>query len=405
MLPLAAIFVAGVAAGEVLDGRDADADSSLTGNPTFATLEETWNLIHSEWALPDEIDEDALIYGAAAGMVDALGDEGHSRFMSPEETQSFDESSRGEYTGIGVEIDFRGERPTVVAPFDGSPADRAGIHSGDTLISINGTETDRIDQTEVADLLLGEKGTPVTVEVFTPGESATRELTIIRDRIVIAPVSWRMLPDNIAQVRLSQFSAGAARDLHGALVAAKTAGATGIVFDLRDNTGGLLNEAVGVASEFLPEGSVIFQQQNRDGSVNPVKTVGRSGAWQQGGLVVLINGGSASAAEIVGGAIASNERAETIGERTYGTGTVLVPFNQEDGSSVLLGTALWLDPDGNRLWKEGVEPDRVVKMPLDAWPSRPSDDADMTREDLAASEDLQLRAAVESLAGAPLGRS
>jgi carboxyl-terminal processing protease len=405
LLPLAAVFAAGIATGELLDHRDAGANDSLTGNPAFATLEATWNVIHEEWPLPDEIDPEDLIYGAAAGMVDALGDDGHSRFMDPEEAQSFDDASKGEYTGIGVEMDFRKERPTVVAPFDGSPAARAGIRSGDILMTIDGTDTGRIEQDQVADLLLGEKGTQVTVEVLTPGADATRVLTLTRDRIVIEPISWRMLPGNIAQIRLAEFSGGATRDLRAALGAAKDAGATGIVLDLRDNPGGLLNEAVGVASQFLPEGTVIFQQQNRDGSVNPVKTVGRNGEWQSGDLAVLINGGSASAAEIVGGAIASADRGTTFGEQTYGTGTVLVPFDQADGSSVLIGTALWLDPDGNRLWKEGVAPEKVVEMPLDAWPSRPVDDPDVTAAELAASEDVQLTAAVESLGSGTTGGS
>ncbi|MGI9253170.1 MAG: S41 family peptidase, partial [Thermomicrobiales bacterium] len=139
LLAAVGLFLAGIGAGQVLEGREAGANSSLTGSPAFATLEETWNLIHEQWPLPDEIDEQALIYGAAAGMVDALGDQGHSRFMNPEETRAFNDASEGEYTGIGVEIDFRGDRPRIVTPFDGSPADRAGIHSGDMLWSIEGT--------------------------------------------------------------------------------------------------------------------------------------------------------------------------------------------------------------------------------------------------------------------------
>ncbi|MFM9108590.1 MAG: S41 family peptidase [Chloroflexota bacterium] len=373
----------------------------MTSNPAFATFEETWNLIHAEWPLPAEIDGQALLYGAAAGMVDALGDDGHSRFLDPEEASNFEQAARGEYTGIGVEVDFRRERPTIVAPFDGSPADRAGIRSGDVLVTVDGTDTGRIDREEVTDLLLGEKGTQVTVEVLTPGAPASRELTITRDRIVVEPVSWRMLPGGIAQVRLSQFSGGASRDLDAALAAARAAGASGVILDLRDNSGGLLGEAVGIASEFLPEGTVLFQQQNRDGSVNPVKTIGRDGAWQTGPLAVLINGGSASAAEIVGGAIAAAGRGDTFGEQTYGTGTVLVPFTQPDGSAVLLGTALWLDPDGNRLWKEGVTPVHEVELPLDVAPSRPSEDASVTPAEFAALDDLQLRSAVDSLLGAP----
>jgi carboxyl-terminal processing protease len=397
MLPFAGVFLVGLLAGGMIDGDGAGARSPLTAAPEFATLEATWNLIQEEWPLPDEIDDAALIYGAAAGMVEALGDDGHSRFLDPEQASAFADMSRGEYTGIGVEIDFRRDRPTVIAPFDGSPAWRAGIRSGDTIMSIDGTETNRIGREQVADMLLGEAGTQVTVEVLSPGAPQPRELLITRGRIRIEPVSWRMLPGQIAQLRLSEFSDGASSKLEAALDEIEQAGAAGLVLDLRDNPGGLLHEAVAVSEQFLSDGSVIFQRQYRDGRIEEVRTVGWNGRWTDRPLVVLINGGSSSAAEIVGGAISRNGRAETIGETTYGTGTVLMPFAQGDGSTVLLGTALWLSADGERFWKEGVDPDREVELPFDVWPSRPNDDPDVTESELAALDDLQLQAAVEAL--------
>ena len=395
-LAVAAIFGTGVGVGQYF-GDTADADSSLTGSPEFATLEQTWGLIHDEWALPNEVDNAALLYGAAGGMIDALGDDGHSRFLDPDDAKQFAEATSGEYTGIGVEIDFRRERPVIVAPIDGSPAAAAGVRSGDTILTIDGTETDRLDPEDVADLLLGDEGTEVTVSLLGRGGSASRELTLTRRKIELVPVSWRMMPGKIAHVRIAEFSVGATEELEKALAAARQAAAVGIVLDLRDNPGGLVSEAIGVASEFMDEGATLFQQQGRDGKPLPVETIGRDGLWLDKPLVVLVNGGSASAAEIVGGSLRDNRRATLLGETTFGTGTVLTPFAQPDGSTVLLGTALWLSADGERLWKEGVEPDREVAMPLDAIPSRPADDLDLSASEWAAVDDPQLKAAVEAL--------
>jgi carboxyl-terminal processing protease len=392
----ALVFAAGVAVGRG-DGS-VGAESSLTGNPAYETFQQTWDLIHAEWVLPEEIDEEALIYGAAAGMVDALGDEGHSRFMDPEETARFQESTEGAYTGIGVEIDFRGPLPVVVAPIDNSPAADAGVRSGDTILAIEGEETARMELQDVAERLLGEAGTDVTVQ-FLGKDGEAREVTLTRRKITLDPVSWRMLPDAIAQVRISEFSARTTQELKDALTAARDAGAEALVLDLRDNGGGLVTEAIGVSSQFMAEGATIFQQQGRDGEPSPIKTVGRDGLWLDKPVAVLVNGGSASAGEIVGAALADNGRATTLGETTFGTGTVLVPFEQPDGSTVLLGTALWLSADGDRFWKEGVDPEIEVELPLTASPSRPADDLDLTEPEFAALDDTQLLAAWELLAG------
>lgn len=395
----ALVFASGVAVGRG-DGGAAVAGSSLTASPAYETFQQTWDLIHSEWVLPKEIDDQALLYGAAAGMVDALGDQGHSRFMNPEEAERFAEASEGSYVGIGVEIDFRGPLPVVISPIDGSPADEAGVRAGDTIVAIDDVETGRMERQEIADHLLGEPGTDVTVELLG-ADGATREVTLTRRSIELDPVSWRMLPGGVAQVRIAEFSSGATQELKAALTAARDAGATSVVLDLRNNPGGLVTEAIGVASQFMDEGATIFQRQERDGAVNPIKTVGHDGLWLDRPLAVLINRGSASAAEIVGGALAENGRAVTIGETTFGTGTVLVPFTQPDGSTVLLGTALWLSPDGERLWKQGVAPSWEVELPATVSPSRPSDDPELTAAKLAGLDDIQLRAAWTLLAPSP----
>ena len=399
-----AIFGAGVGADRVLwqGGEIVGAASSFTESEEFAVLEQTWDLIHNEYADPAAVDDGALVYGAAEGMVDALGDDGHSRFLDPEAATDFEAATRGEFTGIGVEIDIPGDRPIVVVPIDGSPAAEAGVRSGDTILAIDGQTTERLEQEEIGDLIRGDAGTPVTLTLLHRGELTPYEVTMVRRTITLRPVTWRMLPGGVAQVRLAEFSVGATKELEEALVAARAHGATGVVLDLRDNPGGLVAEAVGVASQFMPEGRTIFRQQEREGEAKPLATVGTDGQWVDRPLVVLVNNGSASAAEIVGAALRDNGRATLLGETTYGTGTVLIPFEQPDGSVVLLGTALWLTADGDQIWRKGVVPDRSVRLPASATASRPSSDGEVTADEFAASEDAQLREAVVELTGVAL---
>jgi carboxyl-terminal processing protease len=161
-------------------------------------------------------------------------------------------------------------------------------------------------------------------------------------------------------------------------------------------------EVIGVASEFLDEGSTIFLEKERDQEARPIQTVGRTGAWLDLALVVLIDDDSASGAEVLAAALRDNRRAQLVGETTFGTGTVLTMFPQDDGSSVVLATAFWLTPEGDHVWQEGVEPDQFVTLARDAFPSRPEDDPELTESELEGSADAQLRAAFEALGDVPL---
>ena len=407
--PLAALALSlafGAGAGFDRFTRDevtsAGAASSFTDLAEFEILEATWDLIHDEYVEGATVADEDLIYGAAAGMVEALGDTGHSRFLDPAAANDFAEATQGEFVGIGVELDVRDGRPVVIAPIDGSPADEAGVLPGDTILEIDGQSTEGMSFELLRDLIRGDAGTGLDLRLRHVGAAASYEIQLERRVIVLRPVSWRMLPAGVAHLRLSEFSVGATSEVAAALDAARAAGATALVLDLRNNPGGLVSEAIGVASQFMPEGSTVFQQQERDEDPKRIYTVGRNGRGLDLPMVVLANEGSASAAEIVAGSLRDNGRARLLGTKTYGTGTVLLPFEQEDGSVVLLGTALWLTANGEQIWREGVEPDEMVELPLDAVPSRPSDDDRVTADELRASGDLQLRAAHEALAGTPL---
>jgi len=372
-------------------------DTTLADQSSYATLEEVWQVIHEQWPLADQIDDQALVMGAAQGMIAALGDDGHSRFIPAEDAAEFYDDSSGMYSGIGVEMDFRDARPRVMWAFPGSPAEAAGLKQGDTILEVDGEDTMFATSADVADMLLGESGTDVSVTFMPQNATESQTVVITRGRITVPTVTWRMLPGNVAQIRLVDFSANASSMMHEALAEIDAAGGEGVILDLRGNGGGLLAQAIGVASEFMDEGAVLYQQQNRDGTVYPVNTLGRDGAWLDKPLVVLIDRESASAAEIVASSLEENGRAVTVGEKTFGTGTVLTPFNLEDGSIALLGTALWLSPDGDQLWKEGVEPVIKVVLPTSVFPNRPADGPMPTVERLKDSGDIQLIAALRQV--------
>jgi carboxyl-terminal processing protease len=405
----AATIVAGafalgvVAGGSDLGGtRDAVAESSLTGRPEFTTLEQTWELIHEQWPEPEQIDDATLIYGAAKGMVAAIGDEGHSGFLDPASTVEMEEAQKAEYVGIGVEVDSRCGVPVVASTMTGSPAEAAGIQPGDVIAEVDEVSTRRMDTRSLRDLILGKEGDDLTLTIERPSEPEPLRIDITRKTIERHPVTWRWLPDKTVHLRVTGFEPGVNQKVRSALKTIREDGAERLILDLRGNPGGLVPEVIGVASEFLDEGSTIFQEKERDQEARPIQTVGRTGSWLDLALVVLIDDDSASGAEVLAAALRDNGRAQLVGETTFGTGTVLTTFPQDDGSSVVLATAFWLTPDGDHVWKEGVEPDEFVTLARDAFPSRPEDDPELTERELEGSADAQLRAAYDALADVPV---
>ncbi|MBA3959569.1 MAG: S41 family peptidase, partial [Chloroflexi bacterium] len=248
----------------------------------------------------------------------------------------------------------------------------------------------------------GPEGTEVTLTVMHRGVAEPEDITIVRQRIQLQPVSWSFVPGTmIADVRLIQFSAGAADAVRVALEEAIGQGAQAIVLDLRSNPGGLVDEAVGVASHFLDDG-VVYQRRDAEDATAPVSVL-PDGLATDLPLVVLIDLGTASSAEIVSGAIADNERGTLIGEQTFGTGTVLNTIELSDGSAVRVGIERWLTPDGELIFDRGITPDEIVELPLDGALLEPADLRDLSPEELIASTDLQLLRAVELLSGEPGG--
>lgn len=376
-----------------------DASTTLTSSEDFTILEETYDSIRNNYVLQEEISDEELIYGAASGMVDALGDEGHSVFLDPEEAKQFEQSSRGELVGIGIQIDTQSQPPVVIAPLPDTPAFEAGILPGDVILEVDGAPTEDMNATEVGNNIRGDAGTDVMLKLRHKGEDQSYEVTITRADIEVNPVSWAILPDGVMWLQLSQFSSGATEGVQKAIREAQDIGINGIILDLRNNGGGLVFEAMGVASQFLPDGTPLYQEMDADGNKKVIETVGSNGVYQDGPLSVLVNNYSASASEIVSSAMKESGRAPLVGETTFGTGTVLLPFELSDGSLAVLGTELWLTGEGKQIYKHGVDPTTEIEMNDAADPALPfvytsdTGESQLTTGAFDAIDDAQLHAA------------
>jgi carboxyl-terminal processing protease len=342
------------------------------------------------------LDPTELTYGAISGLVQALGDPGHTTFLTPDQAASEAESLDGTIVGIGVFLGQESGTPVIVSVIDRSPADRAGIRSGDALIEINGEDAEALTLEEIASRVRGEEGTIVRLTVIHAGTNVPVELTIRRERLEIAAVTWTLIPGTtIADLRISQFSAGAGEEFRQALRAARQAGATGLIVDLRSNPGGYVGEAAEVVSSLVERGNV-FIRRLADGEEIPVPVEGPALAPELP-LVVLIDYGSASSSEITAGAIHDNDRGRLVGIRTYGTGTVLNTFTLPDGSALRLAVEEWLTPDGHFIFPNGINPDERVELGPDAPPLEPAEIRDLTPAGLQASGDAQLLRAIDLL--------
>jgi len=401
----AVTFGVGIGVGRVPDlvASDAAAASpaaSHTPGNELALVDEAWNKLHQNYVDAANLDDQKLAYAAIDGMTEAVGDTGHTEFMTPEERAARRSSLSGSYAGIGAEVDTSPEGlPMIVGVFRGSPAEKGGLHSGDIVLSIDGTTTKGESLDDSVGRVRGKPGTTVTLTVRNGADGPVRTVSIVRADVHIDPVSWAMVPGTkTAVLRLEQFSTGAAEELHKALQDITKAGADRLILDLRGNPGGFVNEAVAIASEFLPGGNV-YIERNAQGEekASPVKPGGLATTIP---LVVLVDNGTASAAEIVSGAIQDAGRATLIGEKTFGTGTVLGEFPLADGSALRIGTVEWLTPKGRVIWHNGIVPDQTVARAADTDPIVPDDLRSITAAQVKAIKDPQLVKALELVAKA-----
>ena len=364
----------------------------------FGLIREAWDVLHSKYVGADELNDTELIYGAINGMTEAVGDTGHTSFLTPEERASRANDLSGQYVGIGVRIDTAEDGlPLVIGVFPDSPAEKAGLAVGDELVAVDGKPTKGHTIDDVVTWVRGEAGSSVVVTARDGAKGKEREVSMIRAAVAVDPVSWTLVPGTkTALIRLDQFSTGAADDLKKALGQAREAGADRLVLDLRGNPGGYVNEADAVASQFLKNGTV-FVERAADGkeTTHPVTP---GGVATDLPLIVLVDGGTASSSEIVSGAIQDAGRAQIVGIKTFGTGTVLGEFPLTDGSALRVGTVEWLTPSGRRIWHEGINPDVVVERATDVAPLDPVEVGKLTPAEVDAIKDPQLARALSLVA-------
>ncbi len=374
-----------------------------SASPSLEGMDLFWQAlqdIRDHYVGRDQLDDQTLLYGAIRGMVEALGDTGHSVFLTPQEVRDIQDSLNQSVVGIGVLLGQRDGQLVIVSVIPDSPAHDAGIRTGDQILSVDGQTLDGLTIDQVVSRVRGDAGTTVQLTLNRPSTGAQLLLSIVREELHVPAAWWAMVPGTqVAMLRLASFGAGAAADLQQSRDAAVAAGATSLILDLRGNPGGYVDEAIKVASLFLHD-KTVYIRELASGEHIPVPTDAGVEATDLP-LVLLVDGSTASAAEIVAGAIQSAHRATLVGVTTFGTGTVLNSFDLTDGSAIRLAVERWRTPDGVLIFGKGITPDEQVALGPDDVPVEPDSLEGLTPDQVAALKDPQLRKALELL-GAPL---
>lgn len=334
----------------------------------FKLFWDVWNLLSKEYVDKKAIDSQKMYYGAIQGMVSALQDP-YTVFLPPEAQKNTKEELGGSFEGVGIQLGFNKEkRLVVIAPLTGTPADLAGIKAGDMILKINDKEALSLSLPEAVNLIRGNKGTKVSLEIYRDGEEKPRVIELTRDTIIVKSVeaSTKLTPGNkkTVMIKLSRFGEKTNTEWNEAVSKALSEAPEGIVLDLRNNPGGFLDGAVFIASEFITSGDVVLQE-DASGEKQGYK-VNRLGKLLKIPLVVLVNKGSASASEIVAGAIQDYKRGQLVGEQSFGKGTIQQSQDLPGGTGIHITTAKWLTPNGRWVHNSGLTPDIKVEPSSEA---------------------------------------
>jgi carboxyl-terminal processing protease len=355
-LMAALVFVTGILFGSVMV-RYSIADSTTYDN--LKVFSEVLSLVQQNYVEP--VDTKDLIYNAIRGMLASL--DPHSSFMTAEMYKEMQVDTKGEFGGLGIQIGIKDQMLTVIAPIEDTPAYKIGILAGDKIVKIDGALTKDMTLTEAVDKMRGPKGTQVTISVLREGLEEPKDYTITRDIIKLKSIKSKLLEDGIGYVRISQFQEKTDDDLRAALSQLDARKLKGLVIDLRNDPGGLLNMAVDVAGEFLPSGSLVVSIKGREGDKDEFHTR-NTNPYSEVPIVVLVNEGSASASEIVAGALQDWGRAVIMGTQTFGKGSVQTVLQLSDGAGLRLTTAKYYTPKDRSIQNTGITPDIVVKQPV-----------------------------------------
>ena len=334
--------------------------STDTNRPDFGLFWSAWDKITQNY--DGTLDYNKLIYGAIDGMVKAAGDP-YTMFLTPDQSKKFDEDLEGTISGIGAEVGVKNDRIIIIAPIDGSPAQKAGLKPQDVILKIDDSDTKGMDINTAVSKIRGEIGTKVKLTILRSDKESVYEIT--REKIDIKSVKWDVKANNIGYIEISRFDSNTASLMNDAINDLNGKNVRGIVIDLRNNPGGYLDAAVDVSSDFLKKGSVIVTEKKTTGTdkSRTYKSDGKGLSTDNNvPIVILVNEGSASASEIVAGALKDNNRATLLGEKTFGKGSVQSVENLGQGTSLHITVAHWYTPSGKNIGKEGITPDITVAL-------------------------------------------
>jgi len=365
--------------GKVLGKYSQAKKGILTQDIEFNLFWDLWDTLEKDYVDRGEINEKELFYGALKGMTEALGDP-YTVFMDPQVAQEFEDDLAGTFEGIGAEIGIRDEVLTIIAPLDDMPAQQAGLLAGDMVYAINDESTAGISIDEAVRKIRGPKGTQVTLTIFRDGFEEVEDITITRGVIIVKSIKTTLRDDNIYVIKISNFNDDTLELFNEVVRDILVKDPEGIILDLRNNPGGYLDTAIEVASEWIEDGPVVIEKFSED-KKDEYLSRGRA-RLKDYPTVVLVNEGSASASEIVSGALKDYQKATIVGKQTFGKGSVQSLREFSDGSSVKVTVAKWLTPNGECINDEGISPDIEVER---------------TREDYLDGIDPQLDKAVELL--------
>jgi len=348
MLACDTIFIPSEADNKVLQGLP----------PEFKSISQAWKLVQDNYVDKTKLDPVKMAQGAIRGMVDAVGDP-YTEYFSPQSLESSMADYTGIYQGIGAVIGKKDKQIVIVAPMPGSPAEAAGLKAGDMVLKINGESTGQLNTEEASLKIRGAAGSSVALLIYREGDKEPFEVKLTRREIKMDSVKYEMR-GQLAYIRIQQFMLPTTSDFKSALVDSYKQGAKGIILDLRDNPGGLLSEAVDIASQFLTRG-IAVKIVDKDG-LETIQKVKPGGIAKDLPVIVLVNGGSASASEIVAGALQDNGRAKLAGEKTFGKASVQNFVKLADGSAIKLTVAHYYTPNGTLISGTGLTPDYPLKL-------------------------------------------
>ncbi|MDA8168999.1 MAG: S41 family peptidase [Nitrospiraceae bacterium] len=367
--------VLSIALIDVWSYKDVSADEDYSELKVFT---EVLSVVKNNYV--ENVSTKDLVYAAIKGMLNSL--DPHSGFMAPDDYKEMQVDTKGEFGGLGIQIGMKDDILTVISPIEDTPAFKAGIKAGDKILKINGESTKGMQLFDAVKKMRGPKGTPVTLSIYREGFKEPRDFTVVRDVITIKSVKYKMLDkeDGIGYIKLTQFQEKSADEMAAALKDLHKQGLRSLILDLRNNPGGLLNSAVDISSQFLPAGKLVVYIKGRTGGKTEYRTFGQYPTYDTIPMIVLVNEGSASASEIVSGALKDWQRAVILGTQTFGKGSVQTVIPLSDGSGLRLTTARYYTPKGISIQNTGIKPDIEVKLALYTKDGKPVKEHPILRE-------------------------